>query len=218
MINELGLKWNELLVYAVINSFTNNTKDHYFNWSLSYLSERTHQTTRNVQRCLKSLLDKWLITKDEKYDNWIKFVRYQTGYGQNVQGIDNLSWGYGQNVQGGIDKMSNNIQDIYTSDINNLSNDKLDNEVVQYGDEGINNLCSKISEVYKKHWLTIDTSIRKYAGQRVRNWEWIRYSIKRLNRSKEEIKEANDRKSNKTCKEQVRKNVSMRYWNANYKH
>lgn len=59
-------------------------------------------------------------------------------------------------------------------DINNLSNDKLDNKVVQYGDEGINNLCSKISEVYKKHWLTIDTSNRKYAGQRVRKWELVK--------------------------------------------
>lgn len=66
-----------------------------------------------------------------------------------------------------------NIQE-EVKDINNLSNDKLDNEVVQYGDEGINNLCSKISEVYKKHWLTIDTSNRKYAGQRVRKWELVK--------------------------------------------
>ena len=78
-------------------------------------------------------------------------------------------------------KKDNEVEDILSydnilreKDINNLSNDKLDNEVVQYGDEGINNLCSKISEVYKKHWLTIDTSNRKYAGQRVRKWELVK--------------------------------------------
>ncbi len=59
-------------------------------------------------------------------------------------------------------------------DINNLSNDKLDNEVVQYGDEGINKFCSKIREVYEKHWLSIDLSNRKYAGQRIRKWELVK--------------------------------------------
>ena len=59
-------------------------------------------------------------------------------------------------------------------DINNLSNDKLDNEVVQYGDEGINKFCSKMREVYEKHWLSIDLSNRKYAGQRIRKWEIVK--------------------------------------------
>jgi len=125
MINELKLKWNDLYVYAVIYSFTNWTDDHYFNWSLSYLSEWTNQSLRNVQRCLKSLLDKNLISKEEEYKNWVKYVRYKTTYGQNVQGIDNLSWGYGQNVQGGMDKMSNNIQDIYTNNIQEKEKESL---------------------------------------------------------------------------------------------
>lgn len=145
MINELGLKWNELLVYAVINSFTNNTKDHYFNWSLSYLSERTHQTTRNVQRCLKSLLDKWLITKDEKYDNWIKFVRYQAEYRQNVQGIDKMSIGYRQNVQGGIDKMSNNIQVYNTKEIQEKENKESESEL----DIALNDLIEARKKIRK---------------------------------------------------------------------
>lgn len=134
MINELKLKWNELYVYAVIYSFTNWTDDHYFNWSLSYLSEWTNQSVRNVQNNLKSLLDKWLITKDERYENWVKFVRYKTTYGKNFQGLEKISENYGKNFQGGMEKISNNIssniynntQEESTSDFESALNDLIE--------------------------------------------------------------------------------------------
>lgn len=110
MLTELWLHWNELFVYAIINSFTNQSDDHYFHWSLQYLAERTNSTKRNVQRNLQSLIDKWFIEKKEVYQNNIKFCEYRCV--PIVTGIDKMSSGYGQNVMGGIDKMStNNIID-----------------------------------------------------------------------------------------------------------
>lgn len=118
MINDLKLKWNELYVYAIIYSFTNNTKDHYFGWSLSYLAEWTNQTIRNAQRCLKKLLDKGYITRKEAYDNWVKIVKYQNVHTidkMSIGGMDKMSWNYGQNVVEGMDKMSTNNTSIYNT-------------------------------------------------------------------------------------------------------
>lgn len=86
MINELSLGWTELLVYAVIYSFTNWTDDHCFHWSANYLSEWCWLKRRQIMNILKSLEEKWLINRIEKVDNGVKFVSYYTGYANIAQG------------------------------------------------------------------------------------------------------------------------------------
>lgn len=76
MLNELHLKWSELIIYATIFSFTNWTDDHCFHWSAEYLWERTWISRSNVMKNLKKLENKWLIIKKEKRINWVKFVDY----------------------------------------------------------------------------------------------------------------------------------------------
>lgn len=62
MINELDLKGNDLLIYAIIHGFS-QADGQYFTGSLSYLAEWTNSTKQGVQKNLKSLLDKGLIQK-----------------------------------------------------------------------------------------------------------------------------------------------------------
>ena len=92
MLSRLKLKWNELLVYATIYSFTNGTDEHCYKWSASYLAERCWTDKRNVYRILKKLEEKWYIQRKERIDNWVKFVDYVTPYDKmSVGGSDKMS-------------------------------------------------------------------------------------------------------------------------------
>lgn len=86
MLNNLKLKWNELIVYATIYSFTNWTDDHCYKWSASYLSERCWLQRRQTMNILKSLEKKWYIERKERTDNWVTFVDYYTPYAKIAQG------------------------------------------------------------------------------------------------------------------------------------
>ena len=66
MATKLKLKGNELLIYAVIYSFSRNDNGNgVFNASTAYLCEWTNSSRRNVIDCLSKLLDKKLIMKVE---------------------------------------------------------------------------------------------------------------------------------------------------------
>lgn len=93
MLNRLNLKWNELLVYATIHSFTNWTDEHCYRWSAWYLSERCWLDKRSVYRVLNKLEDKWYIKRKERIENWVKFVDYYTPSVTNVTPPDKMSLG-----------------------------------------------------------------------------------------------------------------------------
>ena len=94
MLNNLKLKWNELVAYATIYSFTNWTDDHCYKWSAGYLAERCWIDKRSALRILQRLEEKWLIIRNERNENWVKFVDYYT----NVIGGDKMSLGGGDKM------------------------------------------------------------------------------------------------------------------------
>lgn len=74
----LQLKGSELELYAIIYGFTHCSEEHKFRGSLQYLSEWTGTTKRSLIANLKSLVDKGLIIKQERYDSGIKYCEYYT--------------------------------------------------------------------------------------------------------------------------------------------
>lgn len=74
MINELKLKKSELLVYAIVNSFTEKGKS--YNGSLSYLASWINASKTTANNMLKSLTEKGLLNKTEKIVNNVKFCEY----------------------------------------------------------------------------------------------------------------------------------------------
>lgn len=76
MINELCLKGNELLVYAIIYSFS-QTENQFFTGTAQYLADWTNSTRRGVMRNLKSLVEKELIQKKEQFVDGVKYVHYR---------------------------------------------------------------------------------------------------------------------------------------------
>lgn len=72
---ELGLKGNELLIYAIIFGFSQE-ENQTFRGSLRYLMDWTNSSKVTVIKILKSLLEKDLIGKIERFENGVKFCDY----------------------------------------------------------------------------------------------------------------------------------------------
>ena len=79
MRNELNLKGNELLIYAIIYGFS-QSENHKFTGSLKYLSEWCGISKQTTLNCLQSLVSKGFIHKNEIYSNGIKFVEYTADF------------------------------------------------------------------------------------------------------------------------------------------
>lgn len=76
MVNELGLSGNSLLVYAIIYGFSQDGKNE-FDGTLSYLAEWCNSTKQGMINCLKGLVEKGYIIKNEKIINSVKFCSYK---------------------------------------------------------------------------------------------------------------------------------------------
>lgn len=76
MVTDLGLKGNELLVYALIYGFSQDGKSR-FTGSLNYLAYWCGSTKRNVIYVLKKLVEKGYIERYEFDRNGILFAEYK---------------------------------------------------------------------------------------------------------------------------------------------
>lgn len=110
MVNELHLKGNELIVFAVIYGFSQSVQR--YSGGLQYLADWTNSTKRGVIKNIQSLLDKGLIQKNENLINGVKFCEYESS-----PLVNKVHGGGEQSSLGGSEQSSpNNI------DINNISN------------------------------------------------------------------------------------------------
>lgn len=121
MVNELDLKGNELLIYAVIYGFS-QTENQRFNGSLQYLADWTNSTKQGVIKNLKLLVEKGYIVKEDKIINEVKFCEY---YATKFNGVLNkVEWGIKQSLIWGIKQSLPNNIDIYNIEDNIENNNK----------------------------------------------------------------------------------------------
>ena len=121
MVNELNLKGNELLIYAIIHGFSQDGESE-FTGSLQYLADWTNSTKQGVMKALKSLMEKQLILKNETFQNNLKFCTYKVSqYATKFNGVLNkVERGYETKFNGGIKQsLPNNITDNITDNITN---------------------------------------------------------------------------------------------------
>lgn len=83
MRTELGLKGNDLIVYAIIYGFS-QTENQRFTGSLQYLADWCGATKQGIQKNLKNLIHQDLITKEQQLINGVTYVTY---YAPKVHGI-----------------------------------------------------------------------------------------------------------------------------------
>lgn len=141
MINRLGLKGNDLIVYAVIYTFSQKDGQ-YYNGSLQYLADWTNSTKRGLLKNLKSLMDRNLIEKKEITLNGVKHCEYRAiafpglqqslsdGYGTKFTSMEQSSPGYGTEFAGVWNKVHGGIE---LSSPNNKEYIKEDNKDIYKG-------------------------------------------------------------------------------------
>ena len=126
MVTRLGLKGNELLVYAIIYGFSQDDETR-FTGSLQYLADWTNSTKQSCIKCLKSLAEKGYITKHEKIVNGVKFCEYQAVKLKSMV-VNKVEHGIKQSLTGGIKQSLTG--GIKQSLHNTLDNNTLDNNIV----------------------------------------------------------------------------------------
>lgn len=83
MLNELNLKGNELLIYALIHGFSQDGRSDYHG-GLGYIAAWTNSTKQGVIKALKSLLEKGLIVKTtERLPDGTQAAKYWTTKSRN---------------------------------------------------------------------------------------------------------------------------------------
>lgn len=124
MVTKLGLKGNELLIYAIIYGFS-QTENQTFNGSLQYLADWTNSTKQGVTKNLKALVEKGYIIKEDKYINNVKFCEY---YATKLDTVYNkVAQGMQQSLTGYTTKFNTPMQQSLTNNINDNIINKLDN-------------------------------------------------------------------------------------------
>lgn len=155
MRNELGLKGNELMVYALIYGFSQDGEDE-FTGSVGYISEWIGVTKQTVFNTLKSLIEKQLIKKSEAYTNGVKFCRYSI-----LPLVKNFDGGGIKNFDRGSKK---NLP-------NNISENK-EKETIEALVGAYNNYCTRLkrkSRVTKTTIVHTRARLKEYSVQELEN-------------------------------------------------
>lgn len=153
MVNDLHLKGNELLIYAIIWGFSQDGESE-FTGSLQYLADWCNTSKQTVISALQSLCEKQLILKNVEVKNNIRLCTYKTSmvFKNLEQGIQNSLMGYSKKFNGGIqNSLPNNITDILdnnkTNNIVRPKKEKHKNGVYQnvlLTDKELASLCKKL--------------------------------------------------------------------------
>lgn len=174
MVNELGLKGNDLMVYAIIHGFS-HVEGTAFTGSLQYLAEWTNSTKSNVRRNLNRLIEQGLLIKEDETINGVKFCKYiavapQIGCTQNEHGVFNR----GIQNEHGVVKMNTNNIDIYTNTNNNTNNNT-------------NKLDNIFNNKEKKHKNTIAQDLEKAVNEYTTNEE-LRQALREFIQMRKDLK------------------------------
>jgi hypothetical protein len=113
MLTDLGLKGNELIIYACIYGFS-QAEDQMFTGSLQYLADWTNSTRQGVSKCLKSLVEKGYVIKADKVINGVKFCEYRATEFNGV--LNKVVYPMQQSLTGGVQQSLTNNLGINTTD------------------------------------------------------------------------------------------------------
>lgn len=113
MRTELGLSGNELIAYALIYGFSQDSETE-FKGSAQYVADWCGIARENATKLLKRLVEKGFLNKRDEFINGVKFCRYSCV--QNITGCDETSQGGVTKRHGGCDETSHNNYSTYNKE------------------------------------------------------------------------------------------------------
>lgn len=148
MVNELKLKGNELLIYAIIFGFS-QAENQFFTGSLNYLASWCGISSKTtVKTILNNLIDKGLLEKEDIYKNGVKYCKYKAlteiksisipadEDKKNCKGISIIDTGYINYCYGGISKIDMGISEIVPNNIDIHIDNKIEN-IIDHNDDDL---------------------------------------------------------------------------------
>lgn len=158
MINELKLKGNELLIYAIIFGFS-QAENQFFTGSLNYLASWCGISSKTtVKTILNNLIDKGLLEKEDIYKNGVKYCKYKAlteiktisipadENKKNCKGISKIDIGYTKNCYRGVSKIDMGISEIVPNNIDIHIDNKIEN-IIDHNDDDL----MKIKQWFKEN-------------------------------------------------------------------
>ena len=154
MINELNLKGNELIIYALIYGFTKDGVSE-FRGSRQYMADWTNSSVRSVQNVVNSLVNKGMIEKNNHIDKYgsletsgykaINVPKLSSEKNSLVEkkvheGSEKSSSPLEKKVHEGSEKSSHNNID------NNISNNIVDIKEKNIKKESVNSVIAEYTE------------------------------------------------------------------------
>jgi len=130
-MTKLGLKGNELRMYALIYSYSQDNQGTLFA-SIDYIKRRLSLKSRtSVFEIINKLIDMNLVKKIERYEGNIRLVEYEIipniyTRSENVPLVQKMDGGGTESVQGGCTENVPNNKDIYNKKITKDILDKID--------------------------------------------------------------------------------------------
>lgn len=130
MINDLKLKGNELIIFAIIYGFSQE-ENNVFSGSLSYLEKWTNSTRKTVIAALKSLCEKGYILKTEYLKSNIKLCEYRVNHAifegsvKNTLLVEKVPEGSGKITRGVVEKFPEGSVKITHNNIYNNIKDNI---------------------------------------------------------------------------------------------
>lgn len=115
MVNQLNLKGNDLLIYAIIYGFS-QTENQKFTGSLQYLADWTQSTKQGVIKSIKKLIERNLILKEIYLINKVKYCKY------SLIPLNKVEQGIKQSLTEGIKQSLPNNKDTYNKEDNKNKN------------------------------------------------------------------------------------------------
>lgn len=171
MTNDLNLKGNELIIYAIIYGFS-QTPGQKYNGSLQYLMKWTNSSKQGVLKNLKSLLDKGFIEKEEKYINNIKYCEYSSkSLIEVVNKVDHQSTKFNE---GGQQSLPNNIYN------NIIIKEEEKQNVIEFYNNNFGLISSYIAENINSYMLDgieealIIKAMQEALDSNVRRWNYVK--------------------------------------------
>ena len=174
MCNELELKGNELLVFALIYGFSQDGVSK-FRGTRQYIANTFNISRPTVDKALQGLLDKQYIYK-EGFDDFVN----PNIYWVNIEVVKKLYMGCKETLQGGCkETLLNNTNNKNIDNKKNNSKELLQNSEFSFGKSNYSKMRSRES-LYTKCVSMIDDFISKHnAGNPVRKAliEYLNYRL-----------------------------------------
>lgn len=131
MVTDLGLKGNELIVFALIYGFCQDEESRFYG-SFKYIQDRTGISNYTVNECLKKLVEKGYIIKNKESVKGVNICSYNIN-SEISQVMRKSHLGCEKTSLGGYEKTSHNIKSIiYKRDNINEEEKNTITEIILY--------------------------------------------------------------------------------------